>query len=181
MRFAIVFGIAAFLISGSLFNAFAHDAQSVLGLAFIVSVFAAYYGFHLQHQQERATDNPGGKLYPCSKQVAFHRIKDILVSHRVGQDSWSFSHLDPESGRLMASLTFTESMSAFATTPQLPNQLRRITLTVVVTAPAAPPAHCLVQLNWMVSSPINRDNCNGIIHQLSQAIDSALAPTLVAR
>jgi hypothetical protein len=176
MRFALWFGIAAFLISGSLFNAFAHDAEGVLGLAFIVSLAAAFYGAHLQHQHEHVIDNPQGKIYNLSKQIAFHRIKDILLAHRVGTDSWSFSQLDAETGRLTASLTFTETMSAFGPTSQLPNQPRRLTINALVT-PATPyaPLQSMVQLQWTVSSSVNRDSCDTIIHQLSRAIDSNLA------
>jgi hypothetical protein len=179
MRFAVWFGIAAFILSGSLFNAVAHNAEGVLGLAFIVGAAAAFYGAHLQSQHENAVDNPGGKIYGVTKQLAFHRIKDVMLSHRVGDHTWSFSHLDAEGGCLTAHITFVESMSAFGPTPQLPNQPRRITLNAKVLQQS--PCQSLVQLNWTVSSPMNRDNCDAIIQQLTRAIDQHLAAAVAQR
>jgi hypothetical protein len=176
MRFALWFGIAAFLISGALFNAFAHNAEGVLGLAFIVGMAAAFYGAHLQNQHEHAVDHPAGKIYNLSRQIAFHRIKDTLLAHRVGTDAWSFSQLDVDSGRMMASFTFSEMMSAFGSTTQLPNQHRRIVLNVLVSpASSNNSQQCLVQLQWTVISAVNRDSCDAIIHQLTRAIDTNLS------
>lgn len=173
MRFAIWFGVAAFILSGSLFNAFAHDAQGVLGLAFITGVAAAIYGAHLQQQHESAIDNPGGRTYNLSKHCAFHRIKDILLAHRHDGAAWSFSVLDFANGRISATLTFVETMSAFGPTPNLTNQPRKLTLHATVSAPTeAGPS--VVTLTWIVTSPMNRDTCDAIIHEVSSAINSSL-------
>jgi hypothetical protein len=173
MRFALWFGIAAFFIAGGMFNAVAHDANGVLGLAFSVGVAAAIYGARLQQQQEHITDNPGLKVYFTTKAVAFHRAKDLLLNHRYQGEKWNFSQLDAEAGRITATLNFVERMSAFGPTAQLPDQPRRITLNILVTSQA--PGQTCVQLNWFVASSIHRDACNDIIQHIGKELDRALA------
>lgn len=172
MRLALWFGIAAFLVAGGLFNAIAHSAESVLGLALMVGVAAACYGAHLQNEQEKTTDNPDQKLYYLSRVTAFHRIKDLLVNYKANNEQWTFTRLDPDSGQITATLVFNEQMAAFGPMPQLPNQTRRLTLNISLTSPN--PGQTAVQLNWSVASPINRDNCDSIITHLTNQIDLSL-------
>lgn len=172
MRYALWFGISAFLISGALSNAVAHDAEGVLGLAFVVGIAAAIYGAQLQSRQEQCVDHPGGKIYNISKLMAFHRVKDVLLQNHVNCEAWSFSQLDPESGMMTATLTFREQTAAFSS-PGMQPQMRKIMLQVSFIPKS--PTGTLVEPHWHVYSPLHRDECDTIIADLSKQFDQSLS------
>lgn len=188
MRYAIWFAVPAFLVSGALYNAVAHNAEGVLGLAFMTALAAAAYGWHLQSKLEHAFDNPEPKTYPVSKVVAFHRVKDVLLTHSIPSLSlsslpepahWSFTQLDPESGVLTAVLTFTEQMSPIPGGPgSLSPQPRRVVLQTLFSNPCSLTSTS-VEFRWEVCSPINRDTVNALITSLSIQLHRSLSQSML--
>jgi hypothetical protein len=169
MRLGLFLGIPVFLLVGGTMNALlgTGHAGDALNYALIGGALAFAGGMYLERKQHAETDNPAPIEYPLTVAEAYVLLRNTIAAYHRGGD-WFMLQLDaPSAGQVVASLSFSENRSLLSS-EQLARQIvlnARLTPTSTGTS---------ISLRWEVYAQLNRDSCDGVIQDLSAAIDRHL-------
>ena len=169
MRLGLFLGIPVFLLVGGTMNALlgTGHAGDALSYALIGGGLACAAGIYLERKQHAETDNPAPVEYPLSLPEAHTLLRNTVAAYHRGGD-WFVIRLDaPASGQLVAALSFSENRSLLSS-----DQLAR---QIVLNARLTPSGTgTSLSLRWEVYAQLNRDSCDGVIQDLSAAIERHL-------
>jgi len=108
-RFRIAIGFFAFLLTGAFISECLHATNAGVFPGLVAAIWTARPFLHKAHIERQNLLHPLPRQYQVPAKIAFAKIRDLLAdtSYNFG-DRWHVATADTQTGRISASLRFTD-------------------------------------------------------------------------